>query len=196
MFFLHNYYYYISETRLKWIPRGHTMVSILSGCGYVLNVKRRTTSGSTVVITVMGRYIFNAGQCWSMLVNARQCFHWRVKEKQIHYLPGDMHSWPHPVEQHIFPAGHSRAPPKPRQNSAQWPTRPGHTAGHRPFRPNRRFSIASRLTIVNDIKAKHKTDWTNVRKKMKEQRNEIHSIINPPDCSWEKKGKALSFPCP
>ena len=66
---MHNYYYYISETRLKWIPRGHTMVSILSGCGYVLNVKRRTTSGSTVVITVMGRYIFNAGQCWSMLVN-------------------------------------------------------------------------------------------------------------------------------
>ena len=171
MFFLHYYYYYISETRLKWIPRGQTVVSILSGCRYVLNVKRRTTSGSTVVITVMGRYIFNTAQC----------FHWRVKEKQIQHLPGDMHSLPHPVEQHIFPLGHP--PPKPPQSSAQWPTRPGNTAGHRPFRPNRRFSIASRLTTVNDIKAKHKTGWTNMRKKMKEQRNEIHSIINPPDCS-------------
>ena len=103
----------------------------------------------------------------------------------------DMHWWPHPLEQHIFPPEH---PPPTPQSSAQRPKRPGlGQPSERRTPPGSRFSTASRLTAVNDIKAKHTNDWLNVRK-MDERRNDIHSTgfclplpcnflrINPPSC--------------
>ena len=64
-YYYYCYYYCISETRLKWMSRGHTIVSILSGCRYVLNVERRTgfhcSNNCLLLETVMGKYsmLFN-----------------------------------------------------------------------------------------------------------------------------------------
>ena len=146
--------------------RRHATMSILCGSLYASKVE--------------GRVVFHkvVNNCYGEIFNAGQCFHKRVKEKQVQYLPGDMHWWPHPLKQHIFPPKH---PPRKPQSSAQRPPL-GLGQGER---KNPRFSTASRLTAVNDIKAKHTNDWLNVRK-MKERRNDKHStgFYSPVPCNF------------
>ena len=100
---------------------------------------------------------------------------------------GFMQAKPHPVGQHFWAPEHWSSS---RQLWTQTPGWPSLTLGQNQVslpqqQIGKYFYIIIVVVVVIIVLVKAGLNWLNKRekKKMKEQRNEIHSITNPPDCS-------------